>query len=197
MTWPVEEALRLRTRAGAVHDPTVPEEDHPVGPAGVPGFVGDQHAGSARVASSAQHLQHGLAGLRVQCAGGLVGQYQPALPDQGAGDRGALLLATGQFAGEPVGQLGDAHLGQYGKRVAAGLPGRYAVQFPRQRHVLRGGQTGDQVEVLEHVSDRAAAQRGEFAGGQTAQFDTLDVHRAGAGPVQAASQGEQGGLSRP
>ena len=63
-------------------------------------------AGGAGVAALAQHPQHLLAGLGVQGAGGLVGEHQPAVADEGAGDGDPLLLAAGHLVREPVGQVG-------------------------------------------------------------------------------------------
>ena len=51
-----------------------------------------------------------------------------------------------------------------------------AVELQRQRHVLGGGQTGQQVEVLEHVADRPATQ----------PRSVVPRHRRGVLPVDAA-----------
>jgi hypothetical protein len=48
------------------------------------------------------HLQHHLAGLVVECAGGLVAQQHIGALDDGAGNRHALLLAARQLRREVV-----------------------------------------------------------------------------------------------
>ena len=53
---------------------------------------------------AAEQPQDVLAGLGVERAGRLVGQDQPALADEGPGDRDPLLLAAGHLVGEPVGE---------------------------------------------------------------------------------------------
>ena len=109
-----------RVGAGLVDDDAVAQEDHPVGPGGVPGLVGDEHAGGARVAAGAQQAQDLLAGLGVERAGRLVGEDQPPLADDRAGDRDPLLLAAGHLVGEPVGEVADADLLQRGLGDLAG-----------------------------------------------------------------------------
>jgi len=62
----------------------------------------------------------------VQVAGGLVCQQKPGIVDQGAGQRHALLLAAGEFAGPMVAAIFQADLpepiGRYRRRVALFTP---------------------------------------------------------------------------
>ena len=126
---PSHRAVGLEQRVGGVgarlvDDQAVAQEDDPVGPGRVPGLVGDQHPGGAGVAAAAQQAQDLLAGVGVERAGRLVGQDQPPLADDRAGDGDPLLLAAGHLVGEPVGQVGDADLLQRGQRQPRGRPRR-------------------------------------------------------------------------
>ena len=71
--------------------------------------------GGTGVAAGAQQPEDLLAGVGVEGAGRLVGEDQPALADDGAGDGDALLLAARHLVGEPVGEVGDADLLQRGQ----------------------------------------------------------------------------------
>src|SRR6185437_5097319 len=76
------------------------------------------------------------------------------------------------------------------------LPGGHAVQFERQRDVLRRGQPRQQVEILEHVADRAAPQPGPVVARHRAQLLAADPDLAAARLLQAPGDGQQGGLAR-
>jgi hypothetical protein len=183
-------------RPALVDDDAVAQEDHPVGPGGVPRLVGDQHPGRARLAARPQHAQHLLARGGVQGAGGLVGEQQPARADQRPGDRHALLLSARHLVGETRGEGADAHLVEGGPRRAPGHAAADAVQLERQRHVLERRQGGQQVEVLEDVADAAPPDGGDLRGRQRREVAVLDEHPAGRRGVQSAGDVQQGGLAR-
>jgi hypothetical protein len=61
-------------------------------------------------------------------------------------------------SGETVSALGDTQFAQGLHPRRARRPGPDAVQLQRQRDVLGHGQPGEQVEVLEDITDQAAAQ---------------------------------------
>ncbi len=158
--------------------------------------MGDQQARRSLVAAFAQELEDVLAGGRVERAGGLVGQHQAPLADQGPGDGGALGLAAGDLVGEAVGDLGvEAHLFERGEGGLAGLADAHAVEFERQGRVLGGGQARHQVVVLEDVADVAAAQRGQLLLGERRERRALDDDLARGGRVEAPGEVEQGGLA--
>ena len=73
----------------------------------------------------------------------------------------------------------------------------HAVQLQRQRDVLRRGQPGEQVVVLEHVADRAAAQPGLGVARHARQRVAADEHLAAGRVLQAAGDGQQRALARP
>ena len=143
---------------GLVDDAAVAQEHDAVGPRRELRVVGDDDAGDAALRGGAQQAHDRLAVDRVERAGRLVGEQQPALADDRPGDRDPLALAAGELVGEAVGALGEAELlERLEPRRARGL-GADAVELERQGDVLDRGEPGEQVEVLEHVADRAAPQ---------------------------------------
>ena len=75
----------------------------PVGHLGQLQVVGDHHQGLAvGLHRQLQKAQHILAGFAVQVAGGLVGQKDGGLGNQGPGDGHPLLAAAGKFVGKRV-----------------------------------------------------------------------------------------------
>ena len=85
----------------------VAHHESAIGVRGDLGIVGDQDHGVVRVAQALEQAKDLFAGLAVERAGGFVGQQDRRLVDQRAGDRHALLLAAGEFAGQVPGALGQ------------------------------------------------------------------------------------------
>ena len=55
----------------------------------------------------AQHVEDNARTLRIQVAGGLIGEHDGGTIDEGAGERNSLLLATGKFIGAVLQALSD------------------------------------------------------------------------------------------
>ena len=135
----------------------------------------DNHGGAIR--GPPQQPQHAGRRVRVQGAGRLVGEDHFRPGDQRPGDRHPLLLPAGQF-GRPPPQLvaAQAHPGR--GQLDVGPSGRAVVQPQRQRDVLRHGQLGQQVEILEDEADPLPPQHRLPALGQPGQFGPAQPHRA-------------------
>src|ERR1039458_9172622 len=74
-------------------------------------IVRHQHAGELMLAVQLlDQRKDRLGGFSVEIAGGLVGQQQLGISDEGAGEADALLLAAAQLAGAMVGTSGEADL---------------------------------------------------------------------------------------
>jgi len=77
-----------------------------------------------------------------------------------------------------------------------GLAGRYAVELERQGHVLQRAEAGQQVEVLEYVADRLAAQPRLAVPRERGQRTATDADLAAGGLFEAAGDGQQRALAR-
>src|SRR5581483_403948 len=98
-------------------------------------------------------------GVRVEVAGGLVGEDQVGPVDQGPGAGDALLLAAGELGRAVREAVGDA---QPTDQVAEPLPVDLGPgQVGREGDVLGRGQRRNQVEGLEDEADLVPAQFGE------------------------------------
>ena len=91
--------------------------------------------------------------LAVQSAGGLVGQEDLRVVDQGPGNGHPLHLAAGELVGLFVGLIAQPYLLQGCLGPAAPLLPGYAGQGQGQLHVGQHGLVGDQVVALEYEAD--------------------------------------------
>ena len=136
------------------------------------------------------------AGFGVEGAGGLVGQQDLGIVDQGARDGDALHLAAGQLAGLLVHVIAQAHLLQRGHRAVVAFGARHARQRQRQLHVGQHRLVGDEVVALEHEADAVVA-----VGVPVLVFilfggDAIDDEVPRVVVVEAAHDVEQRGLAR-
>lgn len=148
------------------------------------------------------HL-HVLAKLLVQRSQGLVHQHQLRLEDQRAGQRHALLLATGKLRRITPGEGVELDHRQRALDPFLHVGLAHAADAEGKGQVLGHGHVREQRIVLEHhadvalvrrdIVDRATGQE-DFAGG--GGFETGQHHQAGglAGPG-GAEQGEEFALA--
>lgn len=161
----------------------------------------DEHDGQAQLAVEvAQQLEDGAGGLRVQGAGGLVGEQHLGVAGQRAGDADALLLPAGELGGVGLGLVGEADQVQQLQRLAGAFTAVDLEDLQRQFDVVLHGARGQQIEVLEDHADVAAggAQRGAgtlAAAGDGGQFLAGDGDRAGGGALQEVEAADEGGLA--
>ena len=92
-------------------------------------LVRDEQDGQAELpVEVAQQLEDGAGGLRVEGAGGLVGEQHLGVAGQGAGDADALLLAAGELA---RGRPWPCRRGRRGRAVRAPCGSARAPEMPR------------------------------------------------------------------
>ena len=146
--------------------------------------MGDHDDALAEFVDGAAQQVHDLGGrVRVEVAGGLVGDDDGGATHEGAGDGDALLLAAGHLGGAVAQAIRDAQ--GVDDEVEPFLLGGGPGQAHGQEDVGARIQGGYQVEGLEHEADAVAAQLGErgvFQGGDVGVFDE-DV--PGGGGVEA------------
>src|SRR5262249_3024862 len=97
--------------------------------------------------------------LRVEVAGGLVGEDEGRLADDGARDRDALLLAAGEHAGGVLAAAGQANTLERLADARADEPLRQADDLEGHGDVLVDAPRLDELEVLEDDA-QVAAQEG-------------------------------------
>ena len=156
-------------------------------------IVRDHHDGAALLVELAQQAQHDLFVLRVEIAGGLVGEDDARIVDERARDAHALLLASGKMRRQMLRAVGQPHPLQRLERFA--LVG-HAVEVLRQHHVLERRQVGDQVELLEDEADLLGAEAVQLGVGERGHVLAFEIDLARGGAVQAADQIHQRGLPR-
>ena len=124
-----------------------------------------------------QHAEQFPPGAQVECPGGFIGEENGRAGHQGAGDGDALLLTAGELTGPVAGLLLEPHLTERVQdRSPVGLdPG----EAQRQRHILFGGQRGQQVERLEDEARRLPAHLGELRLAEPDDVLAVDEHPAG------------------
>jgi hypothetical protein len=155
--------------------------------------VGDHDDGDAPLLDQAlEDLHDDGAVLRVEVAGGLVGQQDRGVVGDGAGDGDALLLAPGELAWAPIRQLAQPEGGQDVAGVALGVAAApVAAAQDGEHHVLQHREFGEQEVELEDVAQQARAQLGPAIVVEGADVDALEQHLAGAGAVEGAEEVEE------
>ena len=143
----------------------------------------------------AQQVHDRLAVVRVQVAGGLVGEQDRRVPSQPAGHRHALLLTAGELRGVVLHAVRHADLLQRLLHALLALRGAHAAIGQRQLDVLVDRQVADQVEGLEDEADLAVADARAL--GRLELLDRPAVERVAAlgRRVQQAQDREQRGLA--
>ena len=177
-------------------DFAVAHVDDAVGVQGDIVFVGDEHDGVALLVEAFEQRHDFVTGGGIEVAGGLVGQQDRRVVDQGASDRHALALTAGELVGLVVHALFEIDLahGEFGALEA--LFAGHAGIDQRQFHVVQRGGAGQQVEGLENEADFLVADARQLVVAHLADQVAVDVILALAGGVQAADQVHQGRLSR-
>ena len=182
--------------AGIVGDSAVPQTDDAVGILLRQFGVVRDHDHKAVFCHILQQLHDLDARLTVQCAGGLVGQQDVGVIDEGAGDGHALHLAARHLGGALVELVPEAHLPQRLGGTAAALSARHARDGQGQFDVGEDGLVGDEVIALEHEADGVVAVGVPVPVGVAAGGDAVDDELAAVVAVEAADDVEQRGLAR-
>ena len=156
--------------------------------------VGDQHQGGAVLGLQVeQQVDDLMAGLAVQIAGRLVGQQQVGRRSEGAGERGALLLAAGELTGVVGQAVAEAdRLETLGRAVeGVGPPG----EFQGNGDVLQRRHGRHQVEVLKHDAHGITAEAGQAVLVQAVEARAADRDGAFGGALQPGDDHHHGGLA--
>ena len=154
------------------------------------------HHDQAVLGDLGEQVHHLHARLGIERAGGLVGEQDLGIVDEGARDGHTLHLAAGQLAGLLVGMLAQPHLLERCQRAFMALGTRHARKRQRQLHVGEDRLMRDEVVALEHEADAVVAIGVPVAILVLARGDAVDDQVARIVVVQAADDVEERGLAR-
>ena len=157
--------------------------------------MGDHDDGAALFVELLQQLHHFLAMLRIEVAGGLVGEDEFRRVDDGARHRDALLLSARKLHREMLQAMAHVHLLQHCLHALLALRRWNFVVCEWQLHVFVDGQLVDEIEALEHEADVRLAQVGPLALGIIGHLLSEELVTAGAWVVDQPENVHQGGLA--
>jgi len=158
--------------------------------------MGDHDHGIARLMDALKDAHDLQGGAGVEVAGGLVGEDDGGVVDQGAGNGHALPLPPRQLVGAVVAPVGELHhlQGLAGQLMPAGLV--EAGIHQGEHGVLQGRGPGQQVEGLEHEADLLVAHLGQGVVVHGTHIQSVKHVLPRRGGVEAAQDVHQGGLPR-
>ena len=124
--------------------------------AGKTHLVGDQHEVTAFVPQFLDHLQYFSGHLRIQRGGWFVEKEEPGADGNGAGDRNALALASGERGGVFPGVIFELKSFQDFVSPLVGIGLRESVYLDQgKRDVAKRRKVWEQIKRLEHSADLA------------------------------------------
>jgi len=169
--------------------------DDTVGVFGDVVFVGHEDDGVALGMQTVEQRHEFNTCLRVEIAGGFVGQDDGRAVHQGAGNGYALPLASGKLVRLVV--HARFHCPRKSARpwLARYVPSRGCRVNQRQLAVVQRGGAGEQVECLEHESDFFVPNAGKLVIGQLTDALLIQPVLASGRGIQAADQVHQCGFS--
>ncbi len=157
--------------------------------------MGD-HDNQAVLGDFGEQVHNLDAGLGVKGAGGLVGEQNLGVVDEGAGNGHALHLSAGKLAGLFVGMLREADAVELFERTPLALLGGHARKRQRQLDVGENRLMRDEVIALEDKADTVVAISVPVAVLVLLGGDAIDDEVARVVVVKAADDVEHGGLAR-
>jgi hypothetical protein len=156
----------------------------------------DDEGGAALLRELHHRLEDFVRGVRVEVAGGLVGEHAGRLRDESAREGGTLALAPRELGGQVLEALAEADLGERAPRpLERGRP-VHAADEKRHRHVLDRGEFRQQVVELVDKPQRGVAHAPALRLVHRAERPALHAHAAGRRCIQPAEQVQQRALAR-
>ena len=134
------------------------------------GVVRDNDQGQALLVHAFDKTDNFAAGAAIEVAGRFVGQQKSGIHHDGAGDRNALLFATGELVGSMAGARRQSYDFQDAFGAFAAFVGRDARKDHRQLDICHGGQARNEVKELKNESDLVTAQTGQLRTGEAGRF---------------------------
>ena len=131
----------------------------------------------------------------IQVPGGLVGQNDGRLVDQGPGNRGPLHLSARNLVRFVALAAAQTHLPQPVRRLLSSLVVGSSLEDPGQGDVFFQGQEGQQVEGLEYHPHPIPPESGPLGLPELRQVAAVQEYPAAAHRLQAADDMQQGALA--
>ena len=159
------------------------------------GLVGDEDDG---VAAGVEIVEEGhdlVAGFGIEISGGLVGEDDGGLVDEGAGDGDALTLTTGELVGFVHHASAEVDAFEHGLGACGAFGGGCAVIDEGELDVVERGGAGKEVEGLEDEADLLVADAGELIVVEFGDIVAVEPVAALGGGVEAADEVHQGGFA--
>src|SRR6266404_6445467 len=140
----------------------------------------------------AEQAQNNFFVRGVEVAGGLVGEHDFRIIDEGAGDTHPLLLASGKLRGQVFGAVFEAYAVE---RFEGFLFVGHAVEILGKHDVLDGGEIRDHVELLKDEADGLGAYVVEVRCAEIGDVSSVKPDFTAGGAVEAADEIDQGALA--
>lgn len=157
--------------------------------------MGYHEDGGAFAVEFGEEFHYFFAVLGVEVTGGLVGEDELGVGDDGAGDGYPLLLTSGELLGEVGGAMGYVHALEDVVDHLLALRCLDLHVDEGQLHVLEDVQFVYEVEALEYEADVALAVLGALFFFQRAYFLAEEFVLARGGVVEEAEDVQEGGLA--
>ena len=176
-------------------DDAVADGDDAMGVLGDVRLVGDEDDGVAFGVKLVEEGHDLVAGLGVEVSGGLVGEDDGRVVDEGTGDGDALSLTAGELVGlvQHAGAEVDVLEGGFGALFA--LVGGGSVVDQGQLDVVERGGPGQQVEGLEDEADLLVTDASQLVVVELGDVVSVEPVLALRGRVEAADEVHQRGFS--
>ena len=131
----------------------------------------------------------------VEIARGFVGEDHLRLEEQRAGDGHALLFASAEGFGAMAQAVLQALLGEKLTSSFLQFWFRNPVENPRKHHVFKGGERGQQIELLEDDPDRSSSVEREFRFRKLVDTHARHPDLAFIGDIETGQQVQQRALA--
>ena len=188
--------MRACRSANVVFDLAVADVDGAIGVRGHVGLVRDDDDGVARLVEPLEDAHDLDAGLRIEIAGGLVGEQNRRIVHEGAGDGHALALPAGELVRAVIDARPELHLVERRARAHVAILGRNARVHERQLDVAQRRRARQQVERLKDEADLFIPDARELVVVHLAHLLAVQEIRAFAGRVEAPDEIHQRRLAR-
>ncbi len=132
-------------------------------------------------------------GCGVEIASRLIGEQDPWMIRERAGDGDALLLAARQLRRKVVHAIAEPDASEQLDRACRRAA--LAAKLERYLHVLQRGERGNELKALEDEPNFLTAQSRPLVLGEAPEIDAVEDHGAVRGGIESGQQSEQGRLA--